>query len=178
MRRQDESSTIGPVTTCEEFSKAYNSLLDELAKFSDDNVGLIKQLVEVLNSALGTIDTLCTPEAKQTLKDQSDSKVTAAKDKAAQYKEEKEDRLKELGEIVKEAIKQIEEANMILIASSLATVQPATPAFTIPTDAPTTMGSTAPPAETSPGTDGGSSPPPSETSPGTDGNHLLLLQRP
>merc|ERR1711953_1353763 len=72
-------------------------------------------------------------------------------------------------EIVKEAIKQIEEANMILIASSLATVQPATPAFTIPTDAPTTMGSTAPPAETSPGTDGGSSPPPSETSPGTDG---------
>merc|ERR1712110_806030 len=167
MRRQDESSTIGPVTTCDEFGEMYNSLLDELAKFSDDNVGLIKQLVEVLNSALSTIDTLCTEEAKQTLKDQSDSKVTAAKDKAAQYKEEKEDRLKELVEIVKEAIKQIEEANMILIASSLATVQPATPAFTIPTDAPTTMGSTAPPAETSPGTDGGSSPPPSETSPGT-----------
>merc|ERR1712038_243525 len=135
MRRQDESSTIGPVTSCEEFSKAYNSLLDELAKFSDDNVGLIKQLVEVLNSALGTIDTLCTPEAKQTLKDQSDSKVTAAKAKAAEYKEEKEERLVELVEIVKEALEQIEESNNILIASSIGTVQPATPAFTIPTDA-------------------------------------------
>merc|ERR1711913_200473 len=74
MRRQDESSTIGPVTTCDEFGERYNSLLDELAKFSDDNVGLIKQLVEVLNSALSTIDTLCTEEDKQTLKDQSDSK--------------------------------------------------------------------------------------------------------
>merc|ERR1711913_212704 len=169
MRRQDESSTIGPVTICEEFGERYNSLLDELAKFSDDNVGLIKQLVEVLNSAPGTIDTLCTPEAKQTLKDQSDSKVTAAKAKAAEYKEEKEERLDELVKIVKKAIKQIEEANNILIASSLATVPPATPIFTIPTDAPTTMGSTAPSAETSPGTDGGSSPPPSETSPGTDG---------
>merc|ERR1712110_1256718 len=169
MRRQDESSTIGPVTTCDEFGEMYNSLLDELAKFSDDNVGLIKQLVEVLNSALSTIDTLCTEEAKQTLKDQSDSKVTAAKAKAAEYKEEKEERLDELVEIVKKALEKIEEANNILIASSLATVPPATPIFTIPTDAPTTMGSTAPSAETSPGTDGGSSPPPSETSPGTDG---------
>merc|ERR1712079_139495 len=171
MRRQDESSTIGPVTICEEFSKAYNSLLDELAKFSDDNVGLIKQLVEVLNSALGTIDILCTPEAKQTLKDQSDSKVTAAKAKAAEYKEEKEERLDELVEIVKKALEKIEEANNILIAAfgPVGTVPPVTPAFQIPTDAPTTMGSTAPPAETGPGTDGGSSPPPSETSPGTDG---------
>merc|ERR1712079_868033 len=115
MRRQDESSTIGPVTTCDEFGEMYNSLLDELAKFSDDNVGLIKQLVEVLNNELSTIDTLCTPDAKQTLKDQSDSKVTAAKDKAAQYKEEKEERLDELVEIVKKALEKIEEANNILI---------------------------------------------------------------
>merc|ERR1712110_1161542 len=171
MRRQDESSTIGPVTTCDEFGEMYNSLLDELAKFSDDNVGLIKQLVEVLNSALSTIDTLCTEEAKQTLKDQSDSKVTAAKAKAAEYKEEKEERLDELVEIVKKALEKIEEANNILIAAfgPVGTVPPVTPAFQIPTDAPTTMGSTAPPAETGPGTDGGSSPPPSETSPGTDG---------
>merc|ERR1712110_1319599 len=162
MRRQDESSTIGPVTTCDEFGEMYNSLLDELAKFSDDNVGLIKQLVEVLNSALSTIDTLCTEEAKQTLKDQSDSKVTAAKAKAAEYKEEKEERLDELVEIVKKALEKIEEANNILIAAF-------GPVGTVPPDAPTTMGSTAPPAETGPGTDGGSSPPPSETSPGTDG---------
>merc|ERR1712223_401832 len=119
IRRQDVSSTIGPVTTCDEFGERYNTLLDELAKFSDDNVGLIKQLVELLNSALSTIDTLCTEEDKQTLKDQSDTKVTAAKAKAAEYKKEKEKKLEELVEIVEKATKQIEEMNNILISSSL-----------------------------------------------------------
>ena len=74
-KRQSESSTVGAVSSCNDFSIKYLLLLDELIALSDNNVGLIKQLVAVINAA---IDIPCDDNEKKTLKDEADLKVNNA----------------------------------------------------------------------------------------------------
>ena len=102
--------------------------LEELAKVSDDNIGLIKQLVSVLTAALPVP---CTDTEKETLKTSTESKVSAAKAKATEFKEEKEKMIEEFVQIVIEANKQIEEANNQLVANGAPTIPAVTPIFEV-----------------------------------------------
>ena len=130
-KRQAESSTVGAVSSCNDFSIKYLLLLDELIALSDNNVGLIKQLVAVINAA---IDIPCDDNEKKTLKDEADLKVNNAKANAEEYKKEKEESIEELVRIVRAAQTEIEEANGALSASLLSTVAALTPIFTFPTE--------------------------------------------
>ena len=129
--RQADSSTVGAVSSCSDFRVKYLLLLDELIALSDNNVGLIKQLVAVINAA---IDIPCDDTEKETLKEEADLKVNNAKANAEEYKKEKEESIEELVRIVRAAQTEIEEANGALSASLLSTVAALTPIFTFPTE--------------------------------------------
>ena len=164
------SKTVGHVSGCSDFSTKYNSLLDKLAILSDDNIGMIKELVTVLTAELPVP---CTNTEKETLKTSTESKVSTAKAKATEFKEEKEKKIEEFVQIVKEANQQIQEANNQLVAIGAQTIPAATVSFTIPTDPPTSQqpdSSTGP--QTSPeGSTGPQTSPESSTAPGAGTDH-------
>ena len=155
--KRQASTTVSPVSGCEDFSSKYSSLLEELTQLSDNNIDLIKQLVTVLTAA---IPVPCTETEKETLKDSTDSKVSAAKAKATEFKEEKEKKIEEYVQIVKDANQQIDEANNQLISMGSPTIPAATASFTVPTD-PATSQQTGP--QSSPESSTQSSPPESST---------------
>lgn len=170
------SKSVGLVSGCSDFSTKYNSLLEGLDILTDDNIGLIKQLVTVLTAALPVP---CTDTEKETLKTSTESKVSAAKAKAQDFKEEKEQKIEEFVQIVKESNQQIQEANNQLVAIGAQTIPVATVSFTIPTDPPTSQqqeSSTGP--QTSPeGSTGPQTSPESSTGPdaGTDHENSLFV---
>ena len=126
-RRQADPSTVGAVSSCNDFSIKYLLLLDELIALSDNNVGLIKQLVAAIDDV---IEIPCDDNKKETLKAEADFKVNNAKANAEEFKKEKEKTIEDLVKIVREAQRQIEEAN----ESLLSTVAALTPIFTVPTE--------------------------------------------
>merc|ERR1711953_87357 len=130
IKRQSESTTVGPVSDCNDFGSKYNLLLDELSNFSDNNVGLIKQLVAVLKSVV-TIP--CTQSEKSSLKSTTASKVDSAKSKASSYKAEKEKEKEDAVKRVQAAQAQIVSLNQLLLDAGKQTKAPVTPSFTIPT---------------------------------------------
>merc|ERR1711953_1267111 len=130
IKRQSESTTVGPVSDCNDFGSKYNLLLDELSNFSDNNVGLIKQLVAVLKSVV-TIP--CTQSEKSSLKSTTASKVDSAKSKASSYKAEKEKEKEDAVKRVQAAQAQIVSSNQLLLDAGKQTKAPVTPSFTIPT---------------------------------------------
>merc|ERR1711936_1491850 len=130
IKRQSESTTVGPVSDCNDFGSKYNLLLDELSNFSDNNVGLIKQLVAVLKSVV-TIP--CTQSEKSSLKSTTASKVDSAKSKASSYKAEKEKEKDDAVKRVQAAQAQIVSSNQLLLDAGKQTKAPVTPSFTIPT---------------------------------------------
>merc|ERR1711981_591634 len=152
--KRQASTTVGPITTCDDFTNKYNQLLDELIKLSDDNIGLIQQLVAALTGVLNAIP--CTPQKQAELNEASKSKVDTAKAKTVTYIEVKEEEKKAAGEKVQAALQQIADANAQLVSSGSTTIPPVTASFTVQQ---TTGGSSGP--QTSPA---GSSGP--QTSPG------------
>merc|ERR1711981_1102363 len=152
--KRQASSTVGPITTCDDFTNKYNQLLDELIKLSDDNIGLIQQLAAALTGVLNAIP--CTPQKQAELNEASKSKVDTAKAKTVTYIEVKEEEKKAAGEKVQAALQQIADANAQLVSSGSTTIPPVTASFTVQQ---TTGGSSGP--QTSPA---GSSGP--QTSPG------------
>merc|ERR1711981_194035 len=152
--KRQASTTVGPITTCDDFTNKYTQLLDELIKLSDDNIGLIQQLAAALTGVLNAIP--CTPQKQAELNEASKSKVDTAKAKTVTYIEVKEEEKKAAGEKVQAALQQIADANAQLVSSGSTTIPPVTASFTVQQ---TTGGSSGP--QTSPG---GSSGP--QTSPG------------
>merc|ERR1711953_388423 len=119
IKRQAASTTVGPVSGCADFGTKYDQRLTELSNFSDNNAGLIKQLVTVLKN-VGTIP--CTASEKSDLKASTETKVAAAKSKATAYKAEKEAEKEELVKKVQQAQADISQANQDLINANKPTV--------------------------------------------------------
>jgi len=141
--KRQASSTVGPITTCDDFTNKYTQLLDELIKLSDDNIGLIQQLAAALTGVLNAIP--CTPQKQAELNEASKSKVVTAKAKTVTYIEVKEEEKKAAGEKVQAALQQIADANAQLVSSGSTTIPPVTASFTVQQ---TTGGSSGP--QTSP----------------------------
>ena len=131
-RRQSESTTVSPVNGCSDFSLKYKQLLDELSSFADSNVGLIKQLVTVLNNSVESIP--CDEAEKNKLKSETENNVAAAKSKAYEYKAQKEKEMDDLIKVVLEALTVIDEANQDLINENKPTLAMQEPEFTVPTE--------------------------------------------
>ena len=132
-RLAGRATTVQPVSDCRDFGSKYFSLLAQMTNMSDGNVGLIKQLVDVLKAANSNPWVFpCTNAEKADLLSATADKVEVAKSRAKEYHYEQEIEEQKLVRIIREAMEKIEQANALLIATVTTTFPYTSPPYTRP----------------------------------------------
>ena len=132
-RLAGRATTVQPVSDCRDFGSKYFSLLAQMTNMSDGNVGLIKQLVDVLKAANSNPWVFpCTNAEKADLLSATADKVEVAKSRAKEYHYEQEIEKQKLVRIIREAMEKIEQANALLIATVTTTFPYTSPPYTRP----------------------------------------------
>lgn len=87
--KRSDATTYAPISSCVDFERKYNSLLDTLkAGLTDEKIPEIIALVSVLKVELPDV-TICSPAQKSAINTNSKAKVAAAKAAATSYTQKK-----------------------------------------------------------------------------------------
>ena len=84
-QKRSEATTYSPISSCQDFDKKYNSLLDTLDGMKDEDIPLIIALVSVLNVQLPDVS-ICDKAEKEALKSKTSTKVQRAKAAATSWR--------------------------------------------------------------------------------------------
>ena len=119
--KRQSSSTVGPVSDCDDFSTKYKQLLAELKNLSDESadLNLIDQLVAVLNAVT---DIPCDGTKLSELSSETQADAKDARSKATAYVEKKKVEIGKFVEIIQVAIEDIGKANEKLKELGSATI--------------------------------------------------------
>ena len=135
--------TAAALTSCSEFEEKYQQFLTAIISLADneeESVATMKGVTPVLQATVPAVP--CDDQAKQQIKEDTAEDAASATTTAQTFIREKEEKIKEIVEIVIEAQKIISEANKELIDNGQTTIAAFTLGFTIPTTATETDNTT------------------------------------